>query len=380
MSRPLILFGAFDRHNFGDLLLARCAAARHPGRRVLAAGLAARDLRRYGGHRVRPLAEVVREFGGQAADFVHVGGEILTTTAWEAAVMLQTPAEAARIIARFRADPAAGRDWAARVLGDEAPLPYVRAAGDLPRAWRVCFEAVGGVGFGQLPDEARAEAVRALRQAAACSVRDAATRDALAGAGLDLPIARDPAEDCAALFGPRVAGRARAGEPARVAAAMPRRLAVQVAAEWGDDATLSGVAQGVAASAAALDAGVVLFRAGLAPWHDDAGVLARLAAQVRDCNPRIAVTAFRSAHVFDICALLAGAAGCIGTSLHAFIVARSFRVPAVCLVNDGTAKAAAYLDTWHAEPRRWVAREDSARCGELFSSASASPAPAPSGD
>ena len=27
MDRPLILFGAFDRHNFGDLLLAQVAAA-----------------------------------------------------------------------------------------------------------------------------------------------------------------------------------------------------------------------------------------------------------------------------------------------------------------------------------------------------------------
>ena len=53
---PLILFGAFDRHNLGDLLLGRIAAelaARLlPGREVRFAGLATRDLRADGGARV----------------------------------------------------------------------------------------------------------------------------------------------------------------------------------------------------------------------------------------------------------------------------------------------------------------------------------------
>ncbi|MDI3515584.1 MAG: hypothetical protein PWP40_2813, partial [Rhodocyclaceae bacterium] len=44
---PLILFGAFDRHNLGDLLLGRIAAALAarfaPGRPLRWAGLAARD-------------------------------------------------------------------------------------------------------------------------------------------------------------------------------------------------------------------------------------------------------------------------------------------------------------------------------------------------
>ena len=63
---PLILFGAFDRHNLGDLLLGRIAAelaARLlPGRDVRFAGLAARDLRADGGARVQALAELVLEW------------------------------------------------------------------------------------------------------------------------------------------------------------------------------------------------------------------------------------------------------------------------------------------------------------------------------
>ena len=49
MGIPVILFGAFDRHNFGDLLFPHVAAALLPGRDLRFAGLAERDLRGCGG-------------------------------------------------------------------------------------------------------------------------------------------------------------------------------------------------------------------------------------------------------------------------------------------------------------------------------------------
>ena len=55
-SSPLVLFGAFDRHNFGDLLFPHLLTALLPGQAFECAGLAARDLRAFGGHRVKPLA------------------------------------------------------------------------------------------------------------------------------------------------------------------------------------------------------------------------------------------------------------------------------------------------------------------------------------
>ena len=52
MDPPLILFGAFDRHNFGDLLLAQVAAGCLPERELHFAGLADRDLRAWDGARL----------------------------------------------------------------------------------------------------------------------------------------------------------------------------------------------------------------------------------------------------------------------------------------------------------------------------------------
>lgn len=349
MPRRLILFGAFDRHNFGDLLLARCAAAAYPGREPVFAGLAARDLAACGGYRVRPLAEVIATYGDDAADFVHVGGELLTTTAWEAAVMLQTPDAAARAVAAYDRDADARRAWAQAVLGGTRRMPYVVDAAELPPAWEVRFNAVGGVGLKGLAPPEREEVRAALLHARAVTVRDIATRAAVARAGLVVDLAPDPATATPRRFATRIAHCATQGEVADIARRIPRWIAVQLAACRGDDATLDRFAALLLRHASRLDAGFVLFRAGLAPWHDDTETLLRLCARLR---PRPAVL-LRSAHVLDICAILRGACAYFGTSLHGWVVAHAFGVPARCLVESGTDKAAAYVDSWYRPGRYW---------------------------
>ena len=101
----------------------------------------------------------------------------------------------------------------------------------------------------------------------------------------------------------------------------------------------------------------MLFRAGVAPWHDDLETLRRLADRL---ETRVPVALFESAHVLDICALLAGARAYVGTSLHGWVVAHAFGVPARCLVHGPADKAACYLDTWCSVPRQWRTAGESA--------------------
>ena len=122
VSAPPVLFGAFDRHNFGDLLFPHLMTALLPGQSFEFAGLVERDLQAFGGHRVSALA--ARQ-DPRPAHLIHVGGELLTCSAWQAAVMLLEPAAAATAVARYDDDPAAAADWAARQLGTARSLPYV---------------------------------------------------------------------------------------------------------------------------------------------------------------------------------------------------------------------------------------------------------------
>lgn len=368
---PLILFGAFDRHNLGDLLLGRIAAALAarllPGREVRFAGLASRNLRADGGARVQALAELARDWNPAPREgaparppawppaLLQVGGEILGCSAWEAAVMLLDATGAAHAITLHDRDPSARETWARQTLGSPRGLPYLAPHAALPPGTRIVHTGIGGVGFAALPAALRAEALDELRAAACVQVRDRRTRDALAAAGIEAELVPDPAVLVERLLGAEVARHAAMGEPAVLRARFPRGyVAVQLAAESGDDATLAALADDLAAISRARGLGLMLFCAGRAPWHDDPEPLQRLRRRLPD--PASAVVA-ESRHLMDLCALIASAALCCASSLHARIVADAFARPALSLVGgtQQVAKLRAWLDTWYTPQRHHLA-------------------------
>ncbi len=342
---PLILFGAFDRHNLGDILLAHMAvadlaAAEALPRPVVFAGLADRDLTAWGGHRVRALASLAKEWDRQRADVLHVGGELLTCESYEAAVMLQTPEDAKAVIARLDDDPAVRGRWARETLGMATNLPYLAAKALFRNPGQFEYRAVGGVEFDRLALETRGEALRRISEADRISLRDHTTQSHLASAGIIADLVPDPVSRVPVRFGERIRRHARQGEPDCVRNTFPDGyLAVQFAAEYGDDRSLDRLARHLDEHLGRC--GLVLFRAGAAPWHDDLAVYRRLAERLN--NRRIHL--FQSLDVWDISALIAGAQGYCGSSLHGRILARAFSVGVVRFPLN-TPKLAAYMETW----------------------------------
>jgi len=332
-SRPTLLFGAFDRHNFGDLLFTHVAAAMLPDRRLLFAGVAGRDLRADGGHRVKSAARLASRWCDRPLTIFHAGGELLTCSAWEAAVMLQQPEEAAAM-ARFAGHAGGANDrerWAHEQLGLPDRAPYVLSRSLFPRAERIIVHAAGGVDLDALDASTRDEVFAKLRDADRVSVRDKQTLAHLATAGITATLIPDPAVMTAELFGTAIATYAAQGEVAQVARAFPEGyVAVQFSAEFGDDSTLDVIAHALDDAAAAHGLGIVFFRAGAAPWHDDLACYARTAARMRSRTE-----IFQSLHLLDICALIACSRAYAGSSLHGRIVASAFALPRVNLRQPG---------------------------------------------
>jgi hypothetical protein len=299
---PPLFFGAFDRHNFGDILLGHIAAREAEVAVPRYAGLAKRDLRACGGFRVAPVDALTAP-----VILIHVGGELLDCDAAEAAWMLGD----------------SGLRWPRRA-------PYVMPRQQLPAGSRVVFRAVGGVGLADRDAAFRQEVLDALRQADALSVRDRVTREFLASEGIVALLEPDPVARIAELFGAPVALSPLGGAP---------YLAVQFSAECGDDRSLAAIARGLEH----IGLPVALFRAGAAPWHDDLAVYARLAQRLN-----VPVTLFESLDVWQIAGLIAGSRGFVGSSLHARLVANAFGRPGLSLertAGSGT-KLRAYLNTW----------------------------------
>lgn len=349
MTPPTILFGAFDRHNFGDLLFPHIAAALLPERRLVFAGLTERDMRPWGGHPVHSLQQAVEAWGQQPVRLLHVGGETLSCEAWQAAVMLQPPSAAQVIVKRLAASPTARQAWTESVLGAPNLAPYCAAPKLFPCAQRVVYTAAGGVELGESSDALRDEVFHCLRSANTVGVRDRLTLAHLRNAGIAARLMPDPAVMVAELFGPSIEAHAARGELADIRNTFPHGyIAVQLSADFGDDATLNAIASQLDLVATTSGLGIVLFRAGSAPWHDDLDSLQRLATRFQARPPVI----FNSLHLWDICALIAESRAYCGSSLHGRIVATAFCLPRLNILHPGQAgrptKQAAYAATWEA--------------------------------
>ena len=347
-NSPPVLFGAFDRHNFGDLLFPHLLTALLPGQAFAFAGLAERDLQAFGGHQVQALGDT------RPTQLIHVGGELLTCTAWQAAVMLLDPVDAAAAIARYDTDPVAAAGWAVRQLATSRPAPYVAGRETLAPGGTLIFNAVGGVDWMEVPAAHREAVKTALGQADWVSVRDHMTQAALRAEGLDFPLCPDPAVMVADCFGEVITARQAQGEVQAMRDAFPRGyLACQFSADFGDDATLDILARELSRVVAATGLGLAFYRAGAAPWHDDAALYEKLQQRLPTGTARL----FRSLDVWEICALIAASRGAVGSSLHGRIVALAHGLPRVSLIppQQGTrpVKTAAFAETWEPD---WIPR------------------------
>jgi hypothetical protein len=281
------------------------------------------------------------------AILIHVGGEILTCNAWQAAVMLLPPEQVQDTIAHLHARPQAKREWVRSMVGSSALAPYTLSRTLFPGLARVIYNAVGGVDLDEGDPALRAEVLANLKAADDVSVRDRQTLAHLAAAGIRARLIPDPAVMVAELFGAQIRQRGRQGEVAQILSAFPQGyIAVQFSADFGDDETLTEVATQLDHATASGGYGVVFFRAGAAPWHDDLACFQRVATRMR--SPSVKV--FSSLELWDICALIANSRAYCGSSLHGRIVAMAFALPRVNLRHplstNHPSKQAAFAATW----------------------------------
>jgi hypothetical protein len=347
MARSIILFGAFDRHNFGDLLFPHIAAALLPDGDLVFAGLASRDLRPYGGHAVRALAQLTTDWGKRPVILIHVGGEVLTCSAWQAAVMLLPPEQVQDTVAYLDARPQAKREWVRSMLGSSALAPYTLSRKLFPGLVRLIYTGVGGVDLDESDAPLRDEVLANLKATDEVSIRDWQTLAQLSAAGIRARLIPDPAVTVAELFGAQIHQRAEEGEVAQILNVFPQGyITVQFSADFGDDKTPTEVATQLDHAAASSGNGVAFFRAGAAPWHDDFACFERVASRMRAPSVKV----FRSLDLWEICALIANSRAYCGSSLHGRIVAMAFALPRVNLRHPASTnhpgKQAAFAATW----------------------------------
>jgi hypothetical protein len=349
---PVVLFGAFDRHNFGDMLFPHVASTLLKTEPIVFAGLVKRDLRPYNGHEVHALKDVIAG-AGHPLRLIHAGGELLGCDAWEAAVMVSEQNEAEAAIRQLDHRSLQRAQWAGQKLamGDIAPYAVSRIV--LPQNSLVHFHAVGGVELNVREVAFRHEVIAKLKDASSITVRDAKTQSILESTGMSVDLVPDPVVMVSRLFDGKIRAAARNSKVSAMCQRYPHGyIAVQCSADYDDDASIGLIASQLDLLCSQTHFGCVFFRAGAAPWHDSLNCYRRIAQRMKTAPPII----FESLDLWEICAVISCSRLTCASSLHARIVAMAYGLPRLTFKHTAPSKLQgavtpmtkhdAYLSTW----------------------------------
>lgn len=341
-DRQLVLLGACDRHNLGDLLmpelLTRLLGREHA---PTIAGLVTADLREAGGSKVEAFPALSNAWRNQASAqppiIIHFGGETLGCSLSDGYAMTLDPSARSRFLQMLREAPSQAAAELRSATGLNASFAYLASSGNLPVSSICAHHAVGLAQPGELSPSARKALLRNLESSLFLGVRGEKGADFLEKSGL--PVHRMPCVvtalpwlcgDDIAARGPLVDLRERfpKGWIAVQISAYRKKLYAPTARALGDFARTRGL-------------GVVFFAAGTATGHDDPSSMERLALSLPEGTGHF----LRSRHIWDLAGVVTGAEMFCGTSLHGRILAMAAGIPRLSLAAR-FAKIHSYCQLW----------------------------------
>lgn len=330
VTRPsrILLVGAYERDNLGDLLFLLVTERYLEHAEVVAGAPFARDMRALVGRRVHACGPLLQR---EAFDAVWtVGGQVGSIDVRRAYRLSAPPDEYRRF--------SAGARWRrARMLrraaGGRPPLaPYIPDVSAYPRnAGAVAvLNSAGLSGIRHVEPARRDRLVALLRAQAHLAVRDQGSSryldelgiphrlepDAVHALGVRFPGLRDPDSDVAVL---------------QISGAILDQLGIPaVAAALGAAPSLRGLR-------------IRLLPAGMATGHDDPRAYEALVAHLRRQAPSVRADVVESRRPLELVAEIRRARVVIGSSLHMRVIAAAYGVPRISLRRP---KPTRYARTW----------------------------------
>lgn len=347
--QEILIIGAFDRYNYGDLLfpivLQKQLDSLSPNLRFRFFGLVESDLSAEGG----PPTEDLQAFYKACSDPnrpVHViiaGGEALGVT-WNSLYAALSPLFQKINKRHKKLNKLFDLNAVTRVLlRGKTTLPFLLQKGDFPGIQSVLLNSLGGSGLSADTFSKFPELKPKLKQADYFAVRDEVTLQHVAAAGLRAQLFPDSAILMSDFFPmEHLQNRASASVRSYVEAHGGDYAFVQI-----NKKTTRGHEKTIAAELDKVhqDGTKLCFcPIGKALDHDDHEALHHLGTLVK--SP---FTYFDADTIWDIMYLIANAKCYIGTSLHGAITAMSYAVPHVGLKVE---KLGAYLLTWGVDGNR----------------------------
>lgn len=337
--RDVLLVGAYERDNFGDLLFLLMTERYLPTDSITAAAPLPADMSAVFGRYVPAYGPLLKT---RSFDTVWtVGGEIGSVSLGAAYSYSLSP----EMLAVYRACDAAGRSAIRRSMSSDidTDLAYVPTLGDfhLNDTARQVLNSVGISAVNRLKPAERERVIGKIAAADMITVRDRASSALLTERGVEHVLGPDMVHSIGILV------------PADDVATEPY-FCFHAADSYVRSAGADSIAAQLVAIAQRTGFGIHLFIAGLASGHDSLAGYEDIRDACLARSPKVDVTISESRDPLDLAQSIRRSQGWIGTSLHGRIIAASYGLPRVSLSKswktaDTREKTAVYAQTWDAD-------------------------------
>lgn len=345
------IVGAFDRHNYGDILfpLIHSRFIRENNKNnasieINFVSLTASDLTNVGGVKTRPLKELLSSSPSENDTIVMCGGDILTVD-WVNMIGHLSTRQVYFLLKVLKKilGSVLSNELVRVMYGQKNKYPYVLSKEETDA--KIFYTGVGGSGFGLCKNNYIDAIPSKLMKIDSISVRENLTKSYLKEHGVSCNLVPDTALIMSDLYPlEELAALDWKGKIEHTPLFDISNYIVFQAARNNVEHRLDEVSDEIRKVLQATGKSILMLPIGRATGHEDQVVLERLYRELSADGLPVAIQ--NSEHVLHIMSSLAHANAYIGTSLHGAITAYSFGHKVCAFSTKEVKKLQGYLDAW----------------------------------
>lgn len=347
----IILYGAFDRHNYGDLLfpliMERVIAKQFPEKKVLVAGLIDSDLSQFGAPKTVAIKKALKKSKPNAT-IILAGGDVIACD-WQSAYGYLLPTAIFPFYERIGCYyfPKITDYIISHLAGLTSALPFNLNREDAGNGRTVIYNSVGATGVSRVTkDEDIAALGKVMNEAGFVSIRDTFSQEQLVRIGYKNP---SLAPDSATVMSSYISVDEMTKKSAATTLTMIEKCNKGYLVFQISQAHVRGKEQAFAEQLSRIskETGlpIVFIAIGNAAGHNDTVGINKVVSLL---DSEVTFDCYVAGNIFDLMNIIRNASCYCGTSLHGLITSMSFAIPRVGLLPT-LRKQVNYMKTWDLE-------------------------------
>ncbi|WP_426369349.1 polysaccharide pyruvyl transferase family protein [Pseudocolwellia sp. HL-MZ7] len=344
----IILYGAFDRHNYGDLLfpliMERVINDLHPKKKVLIAGLINSNLSKYGARKTITIKKALK-MSKNDATLILAGGDVVACD-WQSAYGYLLPKSLFPLYERIACYyfPKFTQYITSRLVGLTSDLPFNLSRNDMGTSRKVIYNSVGATGVSNVTKEQDVNALcELMNETDFVSVRDKFSQSQLERVGCSTP---NLAPDSATIMSSYITideleQKSSFATKDLIETHIEGYIVFQIS-QGHVRGKEKAFAEALSQTSKAFNLPIVFIAIGNAAGHNDVTGVHKVASLL---TKGTTYSTYLDGNIFDLMNIIRNASCYCGTSLHGLITSMSFSVPRVALLPT-LRKQINYMNTW----------------------------------